>query len=245
MTHNKHTSVQIEQFEQFWKSDTLNDENLNHLFDDLKRAVKGRKKMYLMKDFVFWKRGDKLHGVWADQFISSSKDIGEEHILSFPPIKKLFEDVGLTPTLVVGPYQNFDPRHSGRDIERFGEPKMHFNVVLVFDTEYFKEFFKVKQRRTFKKTARRTYVDQSKITGFTTVNRKGGRRQTKKKIPSDTHIDHVINADTSSNPFTALSGSDEPSEIIDDTDVVTEETTPTVTVEQVEEEDDGELELVQ
>ena len=246
MPQYKYTPEQIEQFEQFWKVDTFNEENLNHLYDNLKEAFKEGKHMYPMKDFIFWKRGDKVHGIWADKFISSSRIFGEKHILSFQPIKDLFEEHGVSPILVVGPYQNFDPRHSARDIERFGEPKMHFNVVLVFDKEYFKEFIKLKQKRFFKKTQRHTYVDQSKIKGFTTVSRKSVRKHTTKQIPSDTHIDHVINAEKSSNPFTALSGADEPSEIIDDSEVVTEETTITVTTELVkDEDDDGELELVQ
>ena len=236
MSYSKKSPEQFKQENiQYWTKDIFNKENLEHLYEaiiDTLEAPGKKKNMFLnLNPWVNWKRGDVCNGIYRDKFIRNSKEFALEHIISFPKIKELIETKELTLHLIVGPYTNSDPRHSRQsrhyrhsreDVDDSDTLKVHFNVLLCFDKNYSDKFIAVRQSKSFKKKTRRTFVDPSKVQGYSQPIRKSTRKSTRKTTPSDTHIDHVVNSDNTSNPFEALSEvQEEQADVKDDSDIKT------------------------
>ena len=213
----------------FWES-TLPEEKLNQVLRNMKFSFEKNKNIIVLFD---WSFGDTYQGIYFDKFARRSRKIGEKYIFDYSSIKEFVQENNLSPRLIIGPYYNIDT-----NINKFPD-KRFFNAIIVLTKEYFWNFIKIEYKNKHTKSFRRTITNPSNIPGYS-------RAKTRPRhIPSNTHIDHVVNVSTSSNPFNALSD-DIP--IKDDTDVIIEENpqeTNVVKTSVVEEDEDSDLEIEQ
>ena len=218
----------------FWES-TLPEEKLNRLAYNIKLTFEKKRNIVVLFD---WKMGDTYEGIYFDKFVRRSRNVGEKYILDHELIKKYVNEYDLSPRLIIGPYKNNDS-----STNKFPDKKF-FNAILVLTKEYVWNFIKIEYKNKYKKNFSRTITNPSKIPGYSRA------KSRPRHIPSDTHIDHVVNVSTSSNPFNALSD-DTP--IKDDTEVVIEENLQDGSVVKssseetpvVEEDEDSDLEIEQ
>jgi len=211
MSYSK--SKTTEQCNEFY-GEVFNKASLVSITREINQALEQGKHFIVLKE-LNWKRGERLYRDFWDVFLKKTKDYCLKHLLSFEPLNELLE--GLTPTLVIGPYKNNDPVHSRRDITNYGGPRYRYNAILCFSEDYVSEHITVKESLRDKQSSRSRFVDRRKLSGYSTSTHR-------KNTASDTHIDHVVNSEKSSNPFEALSDTqEEKADIKDDSTVETDE----------------------
>ena len=208
---SKTTMAQCEEF----YGEVFDESTLVSITDQINQALEQGKSFIVLKD-LNWKRGERLYSDFWDVFLKKTKKYCLTHLLSHEPLKVLLETY--SPTMVIGPYKNNDPTHSRRDISKYGNPRDRYNAILCFSEEYVTKHIAVKPSRSDKQSNRSRFVDRRKLSGYSMSSRR-------KDTPSDTHIDHVVNSEKTSNPFDALAeaDADEGVDIKDDTDIKTDE----------------------